>query len=260
MTLIQALVLGLLQGVTEFLPVSSSGHLVVLEHLWHMPEQTRLALTAVLHVGTAFALLVFFRRQLGSILTGIVAREPGRRTQSLLMIGYIAIGSIPAAVVGLLLEKRIEQAFSEPVLVGALLLVTGGFLLATRFFQERNCRMGWWVALVVGVAQAFAILPGISRSGATIAAAVFLGMYRKDAFEFSFLLSVPVVLAAAAKELVGIDYGLAGVGPIVVGILVALLTGVGALMLMRRVVLGRWLHWFFPYCWVVGILVICLVR
>jgi undecaprenyl-diphosphatase len=116
------------------------------------------------------------------------------------------------------------------------------------------------VAGVVGVAQAAAILPGISRSGATIAAALFLGLARKDAFEFSFLLSVPIVLAAAVKEMLGFDYSVIGPGPIVVGVLLALAAGIGALMLLRRVVLGARLHWFAYYCAVAGLLTLVFVR
>jgi len=260
MSVIQALLLGLLQGITEFLPVSSSGHLAVLQYLWRLPEHTRMPLAAVLHIGTTVALVGYFWRQLGNILTGIAARERNRRTQSWRTVGYIAVGSVPAAVVGLLLEERLEAAFSEPFLVGVMLLVTGGFLFATRFFLERDRQVGWLVAFAIGVAQAFAILPGISRSGVTIATAIFLGLRRKDAFEFSFILSVPIIIAAATRELVGINYSFIGVWPIAVGIGMAFLSGVAALMVLKRVVLNRRLHWFAFYCWVAGMLVIFLVR
>ncbi len=260
MTLIQAIVLGLVQGATEFLPVSSSGHLVLLQYVWGMPEGVRVALTAVLHIGTAAAVVGYFRRRLIGILRGLAARQQESRIQSWLMVGYMAVGSVPAAIVGLLFRHRFEAVFSEPRFVGAMLLATGTLLFATRFKGSGWRGQGWMVALVVGLAQAVAILPGISRSGATIAVAIYLGMTRRDAFEFSFLLSIPVVLGAAVVELRGIDYGLVGVAPVVIGIGVALLAGVGALVLLRRAVLGRWFHWFAGYCWVAGLLVLLLLR
>jgi undecaprenyl-diphosphatase len=260
MTWLQALVLGILQGLTEFLPVSSSGHLAIVEHLWSMPESARVALTAVLHIGTALALVVYFAPRLGSVARAAFGRASEVRSESRRTIACIALGSVPAAIVGLFFADAVDAAFSSPTLIGSMLIVTGGLLFATRFARERSVRVVWLTAAIIGLAQAAAILPGISRSGATIAVAVLVGIGREDAFEFSFLLSVPVVFGAAIKELVGLDWALVGPGPVVLGILVAFGAGLGALGLLRRAVLGRRLHWFAYYCWLAGLLVLVLVR
>jgi undecaprenyl-diphosphatase len=260
MSLLEGVALGLVQGLTEFLPVSSSGHLAVIQELWHMPEQARLGLTAVLHLGTAAALLVFFQRQLRSLAVGLWAREGRVRRESRVMVGKIALASIPAAAAGLLLKPLLDRAFSTPWWIGLFLLLTAGFLFATRFVPERDRRAGWVEALVIGLAQAVALLPGVSRSGATVSAAVFLGMSRRDAFEFSFILSVPVVLAAAVKELSGFDFRLVSVVPVAAGVLVAFGTGLAALWLLRWMMQRRRLHWFALYCLVVGLAVLVLLR
>lgn len=260
MSVFQALALGALQGATEFLPVSSSGHLALLQHLWSMPSDERMALAAALHVGTALAVLVFFRRQLWELVAGIGARGEVRRAGSLRMAGYMVLSSLPAAAVGLALRDLIDRAFSSPLLVGVMLFVTAGLLFATRFVPERGRGICWWVALTVGTAQAVAILPGLSRSGATIAVALFLGMKREEAFDYSFLLSVPVVIGAAVLELAGLDYGILGILPVGLGVSVSFLTGLGALVLLRRVVAGRRLYWFSGYCAAVGAAVVLLLR
>ena len=260
MSFIQALALGILQGATEFLPVSSSGHLAIVEHLWSIDEGARLALAAVLHIGTALALLFFFAPRIGVVLKGFGSKAPDRRRSSWLMVGYIAVGTVPGALVGLLFAERLDTAFSSPALVGVMLLVTGAALLLTRFSRERETGVGWVTAAVVGLAQAAAVLPGISRSGATIAAALFLGLTRKDAFEFSFLLSIPIVLAAAIKEMVGLDYSVVGAGPLALGVVLAFGAGLGALVLLKRAVLAARLHWFAYYCGAAGLLVLLLVR
>ncbi len=259
MTILQALLLGFVQGATEFLPVSSSGHLVIVERLMVLPDAERLALAAGLHGGTALAVIVYFRRRLGQILAGLF-RAGSERRESLRIVGAVAAGSVPAGVVGLLFRDRIDSVFSRPVLVGALLVVTGVVLFATRFGRERRDVVGWLDVACIGLAQAAAVLPGISRSGATIAAAVLLGVSRPRAFEFSFLLSVPLVLAAAVLEMVGIDYSVLSPVHLGLGIAVAFAVGLASIALLRRAVVGRWLHWFAVYCCVAGLLVLLLMR
>ncbi len=260
MSFLEAVVLGAMQGLTEFLPVSSSGHLAVLQELWRTPDSARLGLTAVLHLGTAASLVVFFRRQLGDLLAGLVAADPDRRRASLLLAGRIALASVPAAIVGLTLDDLLGRVFAAAWLVGPFLLVTAVVLFATRFVPERERRLGWVEALVVGLAQAVAILPGVSRSGATVATATFLGLGRKDAFEFSFLLSVPVVLAAAVKELVGLDWSAVRPAPVALGVVVAFGAGLAALWLLRWMMARRRLHWFAPYCLVAGLAILLFLR
>ncbi|MEO0078996.1 MAG: undecaprenyl-diphosphate phosphatase, partial [candidate division WOR-3 bacterium] len=185
MSLIEAAVLGLLQGATEFLPVSSSGHLALLQHIWHLPEAQRLPLTTMLHLGTAAAVLVFFARRLGRIGADCIARSPDRRRAAWRLIGFIAVASLPAAVVGLVFEEQIKTAFSAPPLVALMLLISGMGLFGTRLAQRQQPSLGWSRVMLIGVAQAVAVLPGISRSGATICVGIYSGLDPEQAFEFS---------------------------------------------------------------------------
>ena len=256
----QAIALGLLQGATEFLPVSSSGHLAILSHIYRMPEQVRLGLTAALHAGTAVSLLVFFSRRIAAIARDAVSREQAVRNASWRYMGKIALATAPAALVGLLLVPFIDRAFAAMLAVGAMLLVTGTLLFITRLRPEAARPLGWGRALAIGAAQAFAILPGISRSGATIAAGLLLGLSRREAFEFSFIMSVPIVIVAALRELVRLDWQILAPGPVALGILLAFVSGLGALVLLRRAVLGRRFYLFGIYCWLAGLAVSAFLR
>lgn len=257
---LQATVLGLIQGATEFLPVSSSAHLAIIEYLWRMPESARLGLAAALHAGTALSLIVFFGRRLVGIIRGAFDSRVEVRQVSIRFIGLVALATVPAVLVGLLLGDVIDRAFSSPATIAGLLLVTGALLYATRLRPGGDRPLDWRRALVIGIAQAAAILPGISRSGATIAVGLLLGLGRDEAFEFSFLLSVPVVVAAAARELVRLDRLAFATGPLVLGIFLAFLSGIGALLLVRRAVVGRRLYLFAFYCWLAGLVGLALVR
>ncbi|MEO0081452.1 MAG: undecaprenyl-diphosphate phosphatase [candidate division WOR-3 bacterium] len=260
MSYLEALLLGLLQGLTEFLPISSSGHLVLLEHLLRAPESARMAVTAVLHLGTALALVAYFRRELAEIIGGAFSRRIETRSASLKTAGYIALASVPAAVVGLIAADRIDAAFSQPAVVGPMLIVTGVALFTTRFARERGQPVDSVVALAVGAVQAVAIIPGISRSGATIAMALFLGLKRTQAFEFSFVMSVPVILAAAVKELLDVDWHTVPPAAMALGVLAAFGAGLAALVLLRRAVAGRRFFWFAFYCWAAGLAALVFVR
>ncbi len=251
MSFLQAVLLGVLQGLTEFLPVSSSGHLAVLYRIFRMPAAATMTVVAIMHLGTAAALFVYFRRRLAGIFVGFRENVQARK-----MVWYVFLASLPAGLVGLLLESRVESAFSSSLLVGLMLLVTGLVVFLTVFAKTRGRQLDWHTALVIGLAQMAAILPGISRSGMTVAAALFLGLRREDAFEFSFLLSLPIVVAAAAKEAVGADWNCLGLSTSILGGAAAFFSGLVALALLRRAVVNRRFFWFAFYCWAVGLLVI----
>jgi undecaprenyl-diphosphatase len=205
MTTLQAIVLGVVQGLGEFLPISSSGHLVVVPWLLGWPEHG-LSFDVALHVGTLAAVLYAFfddwRRLIGAGLRGVLARRPFADPDSRLL-WLLAMASIPGAVAGLLLEDRAESAFRSPALVAAAMALMGLVL----FFADRAARgtadvRGVTVrdALLIGAAQALAIIPGVSRSGATISMALLLGYRREEAARFSFLLATPIVVGAAALK------------------------------------------------------------
>jgi undecaprenyl-diphosphatase len=202
--MLEILLLAVVQGLTEFLPVSSSGHLVLLQSVMGGHEGD-LFLDVVLHTGTLGSVLVVYRHDVLRLL---------RLDRAAL--GYVlalAVGTLPAVVVGLLLKDAIEAAFTAPVFAAVGLLLTGGLLLSTRATRDVQALEGpWqpsapalWRALVIGTAQAIAICPGVSRSGSTIAASLWLGLPRAEAARFSFLLSVPAIMGALVLQLVDGD-------------------------------------------------------
>jgi undecaprenyl-diphosphatase len=255
MTLWQAIALGVLQGITEFLPVSSSGHLVLLERLFGLQHE-QLAIVVFLHFGTLLSILVVFRNDIVEMFS--VQRR---------LIGLILLGSVPAALVGFGFHRLIEESFSHLFVVGVCLLITGLLLtLAERARQilrsslgelERTdmSKMRALDALLIGVAQAVAVLPGLSRSGSTIAAALLCGLKREAAASFSFLLAIPALGGATALELKRVLA--AGTLPVdtmtlVVGVATAFVTGVVALKILISVLQRRRLLIFAGYCFIVG--------
>jgi undecaprenyl-diphosphatase len=250
-----AAVLGVVQGLTEFLPVSSSGHLVLGQQLLGLTEPELLFDVAV-HVGTLAAVVVVFRADLWTMVKGLWARGPqGARGRRLLWL--VALGTLPAAAAGVLLKSLFESLFASPAAVGAALLFTGCLLMATRLAPSGDrglARTGPGRALGVGLAQALAITPGVSRSGATIAAGLFLGLERETAARLSFVLSVPAILGALVLQLAHLDPAQAPpLAPLLVGAATAAASGLAALKLLLRLVRSGRLHWFAWYCWALGL-------
>jgi undecaprenyl-diphosphatase len=244
---LEAAWLAAVQGLTEFLPVSSSGHLVVLQGIMHVPRQG-IAFEVVVHLGTLVAVLAVYGRHIVSLLAGALRRD----RSSLRMVGLLALGSVPAGAAGVLLGGPVRSLFDSPLTAAAMLLVTGSLLFATRWAGPATRRPGVVSALLVGVAQAMALLPGISRSGSTIAAGLFRGLDREEAARFSFLLSVPAIAGAGLLELRGMDGAEVGLH-LPVGFVVAAVTGYSALRLLLRFVRRGRLHLFSWYCWAAGI-------
>ena len=269
MTLLQAILLGILQGATEFIPVSSSGHLVLLPWLLDWPEPG-LAFDAIVHWGTVLAVLAVFWRDLYRLL---LAGLESLRTRSLAdpdarIAWWIVIGTVPAAVIGYLFQDFFKALFGTPVAAAGLLLVTGVILslserLGTRRREAED--MSWLDALLVGLAQAAAIAPGISRSGATIAAGLFLGVKRAAAARFSFLLVVPAILGAGILSLLDLASkgGLAGDWPLLAsGFLAAAISGYVCIRFLLSYLRQGRLYVFAVYVWLLGAasLVVALVR
>lgn len=251
MTLPQAVLLGAVQGVTEFFPVSSSGHLVICQALFGLREPS-LAFDIFLHAGTLVAVAVFFARDIARLFT------TDRRTLLLL-----AVASVPACVVGLLFKDHIEALFASPRTVGFMLVATGVWLAAASaygFFKTRKGRdgapkeLGVAPSLAVGLAQAVAVIPGISRSGATIATGILSGLGNERAFRFAFLLSLPAVGGACVLKARKIGAALAGPESAVflAGGITAMLVGLASIGLLRRMVRENRLSIFGIYCIVVG--------
>lgn len=209
MTVFQAIILGIIQGVTEFLPISSSAHLVIAPYLfgWTFPEEQIFIFDVLVQMGTLVAVVVYFWKDLIQIVVdffqGLIKKVPFKTHESR-MGWYLILATIPAGMAGILVKPLVETAFCNPVLVGTLLFITALLLISAEIFGKREkplTSINWLDALVIGLGQAAAIFPGISRSGATIAPGLLRGLTRPAAARFSFLMSVPIMLAAGFMSL-----------------------------------------------------------
>ncbi|OIP98761.1 MAG: hypothetical protein AUK55_02725 [Syntrophobacteraceae bacterium CG2_30_61_12] len=259
-----AVMLGLLQGITEFLPVSSSGHLVIAQQLlgWSEPN---LFFDVSLHVGTLAAVLLVFRSDVADLIRGGLlilgrilsrSREPLRHPERLFLL--VVAASIPTALLGFFARHALERLFASVAAVGVNLIITGSLLWLTRNTGPRPglnpARTGLGRALGIGLAQGLALAPGISRSGSTIAVGLLLGLERDWAGRFSFLLFVPAVIGAVLLEALDLKYDPAIISSAFAGAAVAAVSGYVALRLLLRVVHRGAFYRFAPYCWLVGAL------
>jgi undecaprenyl-diphosphatase len=268
-TVWQAVVLGVVQGLTEFLPVSSSGHLVILPQLLGWPSPP-LAFDVALHFGTLLSLMALYGRDLAGMAAAVpraLARRGGARDDQTLaqarLAGLVVLACVPAGVAGVLFEDTFESLFRGFGAVGAALMVTGVILWIAEALSRVALRerISAWDALWVGIAQAFAIVPGISRSGLTIAAGLARGLGREESPRFAFLISVPVILGATLFAAQGVLSAGPSPGALLsyaVGTFTAALSGWAAIKVVLRAVIGGRLHYFSYYCWSVGAVVVVL--
>ncbi len=258
--LFRAIVLGVVQGLTEFLPVSSSGHLELAK--WILQDDSLAAesmlMTVTLHAATALATLMVFRKDVAEILSDLFkfSWNEGTRFSALILVSMI-----PAAVVGVLFDDILEALFNRQILLVALMLILTGLLL---FLADRakdtDKPVSWKEAVLVGIAQAVAILPGISRSGATISTSVLLGVDRSKAARFSFLMVVPLILGKMAKDLLDGQFtGDTDMVALGVGFVAAFTTGIAACVWMIKLVKKAELKWFAYYCFAVALICILVL-
>lgn len=261
--IVRSTVFGIVQGLTEFLPVSSSGHLEIAKYVMGDDSlaQQSMMMTVVLHFATALSTIVVFREEIGEIITGLF--KPSEDRSEFWFCVKIVLSMIPAAIVGVCFNDQIEALFNQQMLlVGAMLLLTGALLLLADRAKTSEKPVSILNAVIIGVSQAIAILPGISRSGATISTSVLLGIDREKAARFSFLMVVPLIFGKMAKDVLSaykdgttlVDAG--QMLPLTVGFVVAFVTGLVACLWMIRLVKACQLTWFSIYCFIVGILVI----
>jgi undecaprenyl-diphosphatase len=260
MTALETLILGIVQGLTEFLPVSSSGHLELVKFIFgsDYEQDQGLLLTITLHAATAISTIFVFRKDIGTLLADLLQFKKG---ESLSFSLKILLSMVPAVLVGLLYEDFIASLFDGKIaLVGSMLLVTALLLFFADRVRENYKSISFPNAFSIGIIQAIAILPGISRSGATIALAVLLNLDRNKAAKFSFLMVIPLILGSMAKSI--LDGDLSGettpVLPLIVGFVSAFLSGVLACQWMVALVKKSQLKFFGYYCMVVGLIAILL--
>ncbi len=250
------LLLGVVQGITEFLPVSSSGHLALLQYFMHF-QKPPLPYTIVLHIATLLSVLLFFNKKLIYLILGLIKFEREYLKLSL----NILICIIPTAIIGLLLEDKVSALMLNPFFVSLFLFITGIILLSVSFYAKRQklllgdsdpaySSITWYKSLIIGVLQGLAVFPGISRSGITISTGIFLKLSPEDAFDFSFLIFIPVVIGSLLLELLKLNEGFFNALPVgwVFGFLTAFISGLISLFVLRKFVLKLKFHIFGLYC------------
>ncbi|MBC8438643.1 MAG: undecaprenyl-diphosphate phosphatase [Deltaproteobacteria bacterium] len=270
MELYQGIILGIIQGLTEFLPVSSSGHLVLGQIFFGITE-SQLTFDISVHMGTLLAVLVVYASDIRAILISVlgfiskaVSLKPMahllKEDKNLQLAGLILIGSIPTAFIGLILKQFEHILFASEVLVGFMLILTGTILWASKnFYFSKSKKDGFSIkkVLIIGVGQGLAVIPGISRSGTTITLGMFLGLDRHNAAKFSFLLSIPAILGAqilSIKDMINSGFVIDSIT--IYATIVSFITGLLALKLLLSLVHSGRFHLFAPYCWLIGSLVL----
>lgn len=253
---LKALILGIVQGLTEFLPVSSSGHIELGKALLDMELEDDLTFSIIVHFATVLSTIVVFRKQIAQLIQSLFTFKWNKDNQ---FITYILISAIPIVFIGFTLKDKIEALFTgKLVLVGLMLLVTAALLLSTTLFKNTRGELNWWKALIIGVAQAIAILPGISRSGATISMALNLGVDKEKAAQFSFLMVLLPIIGASLFEIKDIAAANAvnsiQVMPLVAGFIGSFLSGWLACTLMLKIVKQGKIQYFAYYCIIVGLI------
>jgi len=267
MTLIQSIILGIVQGLTEFLPVSSSGHLVLVPYLlnWDIPAEQSFVFDVLVQVATLAGVLAYFWKDLTAIvrgfISGLVSRKPFEDVQS--RLGWLLLlATIPAGLFGLFAKDAVESAFDSPMLTGVFLLVTAVLLFLAERIGRKNrnlAELNWKDALWMGFFQALAIFPGISRSGATITGGMTRNLERSAAARFSFLMSIPIMLAAGlltTLDLLEIPNFTSLLPIMLPGFLAAAITGYLAIRWLLGYLVSRSLNIFALYCAVIGLVIL----
>jgi len=268
MNLGYAILLGITQGLTEFLPISSSGHLVLMESLLPAFSRRGILFEILLHTGTLIAVVLYFRRDITRILYSFWRKSSGQRGESAQFrrLGWlILLAMVPTAIVALILHSYVEKSFSSPLIAGLFLLITAVILFATKFFKGKGRSIGTIGikdSLIIGLMQGLAIFPGLSRSGATISAGIFAGVDKEASARFSFLLSIPAIAGALLFDLKELTYlaraDILLLGYYAVGAAVAGLVGYLSIGLLLRIVKRFRLYLFSYYCLAVGMTTIIL--
>lgn len=254
MSWIEALILGMIQGLSEFLPISSSGHLELGKIVMGIEAESGLLFTVVVHGATVLSTIVVFWKDIVQLFKGLLLFKWNTETQ---YVFKIAVSMIPVVIVGLFFEKEVEALFSgNLILVGSMLIVTALLLGFTFWAKNGNKELTFGHALIIGVAQACAVIPGISRSGSTIATGLLLGNKRSEVSRFSFLMVLVPILGANVKSIIGADFASessVSALPLIVGFIAAFVVGLLACTWMIRIVNRGKLIWFAAYVLVVGI-------
>tara|TARA_B100000965_G_scaffold144117_1_gene120042 strand:- start:454 stop:1242 length:789 start_codon:yes stop_codon:yes gene_type:complete len=254
--IVNAIILGIIQGLTEFLPVSSSGHLEIFKVLLSenkIPSES-LLMTVVLHFATACSTMIIFKEDIKDLVFGLLNFE---KNDSFWFSVKILVSMIPAALIGFFLESEIELLFSgDLMIVGAMLIITGILLFLADKAKPSEKKISIKSSIIIGISQAIAIIPGISRSGATISTAVLLGIDKENAAKFSFLMVVPLIFGKVLKDLTSSKVIISDseILPLIFGFIFAFVTGILACTWMIKLVKNSKLKYFSIYCFLIGLI------
>lgn len=255
MSMFNAILLGIVQGITEFIPVSSTGHLVLMRDALSLPLYNSLAFDAVLHLATSFAVIVYFRKDIWNLLV--------RAGQHKVLWGALILGTIPAALLGFFFEDTIAHQFRSPEVVMGMLVLGSILFVAAEFFARQNSVLTKRKGFLIGLFQSTALIPGVSRSGATISGGLLFGLQREAATRFSFLLGLPILLGVGGMKLFALIQNGSVTGgdgtALLVGSVVAFAVGLGAIHFMIRFLRNHGLHVFALYRVLLALMVLFLL-
>ena len=261
---LKSILLGIIQGITEFIPVSSSGHLVLAQHFLAF-ESPDIIFEILVHFGTLLSVIIYFRKDITRLIFSLAPvseiTETRRADHKTLL--YLLVGTIVTGILGFLFQAEIRQLFARPLFAASMLLVTGTVVFLSDYIPPRHLNIhqtGIFRSIIIGVSQAFAIIPGISRSGMTITAGMTTGLKRDAAARFSFLLAIPAILGATIFDIRSLNsIERAFVPGYILGMLAAFISGYLVIALLMKLISKRRLKIFGIYCWVVGLSVIFLL-
>ncbi len=254
MEILKAAILGIVQGATEFLPVSSSGHLVLGSKLLNFQEQG-VVFDVFVHLGTLFAVILVFRKDLVKMTVAPFLMLKGSKDPEVKdhfdLALYVVVATIPIVIIGLLVNEHIDRIFKSELIVYCMLTITGITMLASPYLKEQGKKVNWWRAILIGIAQAAAIMPGLSRSGSTIFTGMLLGINRDTAAKFAFLMSIPAILGAVtlkSRDLLEVSSSSSSLAVVAVGTVMAAISGYFSIVLLLDLIKRNRLQMFGYYC------------
>ncbi|MBI2498820.1 undecaprenyl-diphosphate phosphatase [Candidatus Woesearchaeota archaeon] len=247
MRIIEAIILGIVQGITEWLPISSSGHLVLLQNLFKIEQPVIFDL--ILHLGSLLVVLIVFREDIKKLVIGVFRKEK----EYINLLFKIIIATIPIALVGFLLKEFIEKIFNDLRVVGFSFLFTSILLFLSKYPKVKDKELNYKNSFIIGLVQVLALLPGLSRSGSTISAGLMQGVKNEEIAKFSFLLFIPAILGATSLEIKNVNL-IDGIFPLVIGVLTVVIVGFISLKLLLYIVKNSKIYLFGYYCLFLGLI------
>ena len=251
MDIFQAIILGIVQGITEWLPISSKSHLIIVQQLFGLIQPAIFDL--MLHIGSLIVILFVFWKDIIKLIKGIFARDKNSIKYAL----FIIVASIPVAIIGLIFKTQIENSLSNMFILGFGFLFTALILLLSKYpvVSSKNFGIKLWHAIIIGIMQIAALFPGVSRSGTTISSGIIIGVKKVDAAKFSFLMFIPAILGATLLEFSSIG-SITNIYALIIGMIIAMITGYITLKLLMNIIEKNKFWYFSIYCFVLGIIVL----